>query len=299
VQQAVERAAETDQKVAGLAEAADRIGDVVRLINDIAGQTNLLALNATIEAARAGDAGKGFAVVASEVKALATQTARATDQIGTQIVAIRSATGQAVEAVRDVGTAIGQVESVATAIAAAVEQQAAATREISSSVQSVTVATTTAAQAMEQVLMIAEDSETASHSVVSAAEEVGGTADALLVEVNDFLTAMKNVGIEERRTYERVPGGSAVVSLAIRGSAEVQTKVRNISRVGIALECVSTAPPGTEAQVRLPTGESVSGRVVRCENGLVILRFRNDGATSAALDRTLSAITPTTLSAAA
>ncbi|MGD0106613.1 MAG: methyl-accepting chemotaxis protein, partial [Rhodopila sp.] len=113
VQAAVNRATETDHKVAGLSAAADRIGDVVRIITDIAGQTNLLALNATIEAARAGEAGKGFAVVAGEVKALAAQTARATEQISTQIVAIRGATQEAVTAVREVGGAIGDVETVA------------------------------------------------------------------------------------------------------------------------------------------------------------------------------------------
>ena len=137
VQAAVDRATETDAKVAGLSAAADRIGDVVRIITDIAGQTNLLALNATIEAARAGAAGKGFAVVAGEVKALAAQTGRATDQIGAQIIAIRDATAEAVTAVREVGVAIGQVETVASAIAAAVEEQAAATREITNSVQQV------------------------------------------------------------------------------------------------------------------------------------------------------------------
>jgi methyl-accepting chemotaxis protein len=130
VHAAVDRAAETDLKVAGLSEEADRIGDVVHIISDIAGQTNLLALNATIEAARAGEAGKGFAVVAGEVKALAAQTARATEQIGAQIAAIRGATGDAVTAVREVGGAIGQVETVANTIADAVEEQAATTREI-------------------------------------------------------------------------------------------------------------------------------------------------------------------------
>jgi methyl-accepting chemotaxis protein len=195
VAKAVDRAAETDKKVAGLADTADRIGDVVRLITDIAGQTNLLALNATIEAARAGEAGKGFAVVASEVKTLATQTARATDQIGAQIVAIRGSTGEAVQAVREVGLAIGQVVEIAAAIAAAVEQQAIATQEISSSVQNVTQATNNAAHAMEQVLGIAEQTDTASGTVLSAANEVGRTADTLSAEVNGFLTAMKRVGM--------------------------------------------------------------------------------------------------------
>jgi methyl-accepting chemotaxis protein len=290
VHTAVERALETDKKVAGLADAADRIGDVVRLISDIAGQTNLLALNATIEAARAGDAGKGFAVVASEVKALATQTARATDQIGTQIVAIRLATGGAVDAVRDVGLAIGQVEAVATAIAAAVEQQAAATREISSSVQSVTMATSTAAQAMQQVLSIAEQTASASRSVLTSAEEVGGTADTLRVEVNDFLNAMKKGDGDERRAYERVPGGGATATLSIQGFSEVRAVIQNISRGGVALECTRMAPAGTDTQVRLPTGETVSGRVIRSESGLVTIAFRNDVASMTVLDRALDAI---------
>jgi methyl-accepting chemotaxis protein len=290
VQKAVERASETDTKVASLATAADRIGDVVRLISDIAGQTNLLALNATIEAARAGEAGKGFAVVASEVKALAAQTARATGQIGTQIVAIREATSEAVGAVRDVGDAIGQVEAVATAIAAAVEQQAAATQEISSSVQSVTMATTTAAQAMEEVLTIAEQTDTASRSVLIAAEAVGNTADTLRVEVSDFLSAMKRADGDDRRAYERVPGNGAIVSLSIRGGAEAQAIVHDISRGGIGLTCGSTAPSGTEAKIGLPTGGSVSARVVRSENGLLTMTFHQDAATRALLDRALAAL---------
>jgi methyl-accepting chemotaxis protein len=190
VRDAVESATETDSKVASLADAADRIGDVARLITDIAGQTNLLALNATIEAARAGDAGKGFAVVAGEVKALAAQTARATEQIGAQIGAIRAATGEAVGAVRKVGVAIGQVDSVASAIAAAVEQQAAASQEISGNVQNVSRATGEAAQAMEQVLAIAGQTDAASQSVLAAADEVGRTAETLRVEVDGFVSAM-------------------------------------------------------------------------------------------------------------
>jgi methyl-accepting chemotaxis protein len=299
VGKAVERAAETDKKVLGLSDTADRIGDVVRLITDIAGQTNLLALNATIEAARAGEAGKGFAVVASEVKTLATQTARATDQIGAQIVAIRTSTGEAVDAVRDVGLAIGQVASVATAIAAAVEQQAAATQEISASVQSVTRATNTAATAMEQVRSIAEQTDTASGSVLNAANEVGRTADTLRVEVSDFLSAMKREDSEDRRVYERIPGGGATASLTLRGTGEVQAVVTNISRGGVALTCKTTAPSGAEAQVGLPGGASVSGRIVRCENGLVTVAFRQDTASLTALDRALDIIKQRTPAAAA
>ncbi|MFC7692511.1 methyl-accepting chemotaxis protein [Paeniroseomonas aquatica] len=132
--QAVQEAGAADATVAGLSEAAQRIGDVVQLIGDIAGQTNLLALNATIEAARAGEAGKGFAVVASEVKALAGQTAKATEEISQQITAIQEATGRAVQSIRGIAGVVGQVDQIAATIAAAVEEQGAATREIARNV---------------------------------------------------------------------------------------------------------------------------------------------------------------------
>jgi methyl-accepting chemotaxis protein len=203
VQAAVDRASDTDAKVAGLSVAADRIGDVVRIIADIAAQTNLLALNATIEAARAGDAGRGFAVVAGEVKALAAQTAHATEQIAAQIAAIRAATGAAVTAMREVGGAIGEVESVATAIAAAVEEQAATTREITNSVQQVATTTSETAEAMRLVLSIVESNEQTSHAALKASEEVGVTAETLRSEVADFLAAMSSGDETEAGLYER------------------------------------------------------------------------------------------------
>ena len=122
---AVEDANRTDATVEGLAKAADRIGEVINLIQDIASQTNLLALNATIEAARAGDAGKGFAVVASEVKSLANQTGKATEDIKAQIAEIQGATGEAVAAIRNVGSSIVQINEIATVVANAVESQGA------------------------------------------------------------------------------------------------------------------------------------------------------------------------------
>jgi methyl-accepting chemotaxis protein len=260
------------------------------LFVNLESQTNLLALNATIEAARAGEAGKGFAVVASEVKALATQTARATDQIGTQIVAIREATDGAVGAVRQVSVAIGQVESVATAIAAAVEQQTAATGEISGRVQNVTTATTTSAQAMDQVLTVAEQTDTASRSVLTAADEVGRTANTLRVEVNDFLTAMKRTENTDRRAYERLPGGGAPATLTMPGLADIKTIVRDISRGGIALMCGSTVPPGTEVKVGLPAGGSVSGRIVRSQDGIITVVFRQNETTLVSVDQAVEAI---------
>jgi methyl-accepting chemotaxis protein len=299
VNTAVGRASETDAKVASLAAAADRIGDVVRLISDVAGKTNLLALNATIEAARAGEAGKGFAVVAGEVKSLASQTARATHEIATQIVAIRAATDEAVSAVREVGLSIGQIEAVATAIAAAVEEQAVATQEISGSVQRVTIATTTSAQSMEQVLTIAEQTDAASGSVLMAADDVGHTAGVLRVEVNEFLAAMHHSEGADRRAYERVPGGGVIATLRIPGLVAIQAPVRDISRGGASLVCDSTASSGAEAEVGLSTGGSASGRVVRSGNGVVMIAFRQNSTTVAAVDRLLASIGTGTRSAAA
>ena len=132
---AVGQARDTDGTVQGLAKSAARIGEVVGLINTIAAQTNLLALNATIEAARAGDAGRGFAVVASEVKSLASQTAKATDEISEQIADIQKVAGEAIDAIKGIGSIIGEVNEVATAIAAAVQEQGAATQEITRSTQ--------------------------------------------------------------------------------------------------------------------------------------------------------------------
>jgi methyl-accepting chemotaxis protein len=190
VREVVERSASTDAKVGNLSRAADRIGDVVQLISSIAGQTNLLALNATIEAARAGDAGKGFAVVASEVKALAAQTARATQDISQQVEAIRGATGEAVAAVRAVGVSIAKVDEVATVIAAAVEQQAATTRNIASSVQTVTHATGEASQAMREVCTIIDRAEVVNRSVGEAANEVADSTHALRHEMDHFLSGI-------------------------------------------------------------------------------------------------------------
>ena len=290
VSTAVQQASQTDTKVASLATAADRIGDVVRLISDIAGQTNLLALNATIEAARAGEAGKGFAVVAGEVKTLATQTARATDQISNQIVAIRAATEEAVGAVREVGLAIGQVESVATAIAAAVEQQAVATQEISSSVQNVTAATTSAADVMREVVAISEETDTASRSVLTTAEAISRTAGTLRAEVNEFLEAMRHDDADNRRAYERILGGGMSATLAVPGRPDVRTVIQDISRGGTALLCDVEAACGTEVSVDLPSCGRVSGRVVRTSTGLLSVAFRQDVDTSGRVDLAMATI---------
>ncbi len=291
VRRSVECADATDRKVSGLADAATRVGDVVRLISDIAAQTNLLALNATIEAARAGEAGKGFAVVASEVKALATQTANATEEIGTQIALIRGATGQAVEAVHEVGTAIGQVEQVAAAIAAAVEQQGAVTREIVSSVQTVSEATQQATRAMQDVSAMSETADAASHSVLTSAVTLSTTADKLRAEVNHFLNAMAHTEDADRRRHERIDGGGLQARMLLGGQAEVAITIIDISRGGVALASNANAAAGAEATLTLPgTNQAVSARTMRAADGLLMLEFAQDPATLARVNPALQHI---------
>ncbi len=190
-EEAVEAARASDSTVTGLSEAASRIGDVVRLISDIAAQTNLLALNATIEAARAGDAGKGFAVVAGEVKSLAAQTARATGEISAQIGAMRSATDQAVGTVRGIASAVGRMEEVTTAIAAAVEQQSAATREIARNAAEAAAGTDEAAQDIARLSQDVASGAAAMTSLRGAGARVGRQGDVLRREVAGFAERLR------------------------------------------------------------------------------------------------------------
>jgi methyl-accepting chemotaxis protein len=189
--QAVQEADHTNTTVQGLADAAQKIGDVVKLINDIAGQTNLLALNATIEAARAGDAGKGFAVVASEVKSLANQTAKATEDIATQINAIQSATQNAVGAIQGIGKTIGAISQIATTIASAVEEQGAATQEIARNVQQAASGTTEVTSNISGVNQAAAETGTAATQVLASASELSQQSETLRGQVEKFLAAVK------------------------------------------------------------------------------------------------------------
>ncbi|GAB4178414.1 MAG: HAMP domain-containing methyl-accepting chemotaxis protein [Thalassobaculales bacterium] len=184
---AVEETRQTDGTVQGLAETAGKIGEVVRLISDIAGQTNLLALNATIEAARAGEAGRGFAVVASEVKSLANQTAKATEDISAQIAAVQQVTREAVDAIKRIGGTIDEVSAIATSIASAMEQQGAATREITSNTQQAAQRTRDVSANIDGVTAGAAATGAAAEGVRSAAEVLGRQAEELRTQVNQFL----------------------------------------------------------------------------------------------------------------
>lgn len=189
--EAVTEARRTDETVRGLSQAAVKIGDVVKLINEIAGQTNLLALNATIEAARAGDAGKGFAVVASEVKNLAGQTARATDEITSQIAAIQQAIGGTVTAIETITQTIGRVSDTTMAIATAVEQQGAATHEIARSVQEAAEGTQLVTTNICAVLEAATDTGRVAQVVNEAADQLSQESGVLSREVSAFLDRIK------------------------------------------------------------------------------------------------------------
>ncbi len=188
---AVGKAQQTTEMVSGLAAAAEKIGDVLRLIDAIASQTNLLALNATIEAARAGEAGRGFAVVAAEVKELASQTAKATEEIAGQVNAIQSATGECVHAIDGISQTIREISSVATAIAAAVEEQDSATREIARSVQQVAAGTSQVAQNVNGASHAADQSRRLADNVTTAASDLGGHANDMARSIDTFLSRLR------------------------------------------------------------------------------------------------------------
>jgi methyl-accepting chemotaxis protein len=188
---AVVQARKTHERVNDLSSAANRIGDVVELINSVAGQTNLLALNATIEAARAGEAGRGFAVVAAEVKALAEQTAKATDEIRKQIGDIQTATQDSVNAIGEIGITIGRISEISSTIAAAVEEQGAATQEVARNVQQAAQGTQQVAMNITDVQRGASDTGTASSQVLTSAQSLSFESNRLKQEVGKFLETVR------------------------------------------------------------------------------------------------------------
>ena len=187
---AVKQADETDGRINALSHAANRIGDVIKLITSVAEQTNLLALNATIEAARAGEAGRGFAVVAQEVKALAAQTAKATDEIGNQIAGMQTATQEAVGSIKMISSTIGKISEITSAISAAIEEQGAATQEISGNIQRTANGTSQVAGTIAEVSQGANQTGAASGQLLSSAKQLSHTTASLQAEIDGFLKSI-------------------------------------------------------------------------------------------------------------
>ena len=277
--QAVRQADASQTTIRGLADATARIGDVVKLINNIAAQTNLLALNATIEAARAGDAGKGFAVVAGEVKELAAQTARATAEIGSQIDAMRGVTEATIAAMTEISGMIGHMDDASSTVAAAVEEQSVTTQGIAARVKAVAGATVQSAQAMGQVVLVAGQAGTASQDVLAGVAGIGREAAVLRNEVEQFLLAVRT-DAGERRRFERfgAHGLSAKVILPQRGAIAVA--ITDLSEGGAALRCDQPISVGTALSLELAEGEAaVPAKVVRVEgDGVVGIAFSDDDA---------------------
>ncbi|MBP2231156.1 urea ABC transporter urea binding protein [Azospirillum agricola] len=253
---AVDDTRRTDAVVQGLAESANRIGQVVTMIHGIAGQTNLLALNATIEAARAGEAGKGFAVVASEVKTLANQTAKATEDISTQVGAIQSATAEAVSAIRGIAGTIADINEIAATIAAAVEQQGAATAEIARNVQQAARGTEEVARSITGVTEAASDTGTAAGQVLDAAGQVSQRADQLSQEVNNFLAEVSlQAALRRRSAAAGRTGASAGRKRSVSGPATAA-----VNTTGLAV---------TDDSVTIGILHSATGTMALSEGGSI------------------------------
>ncbi len=269
---AVIQAEATTGTVLSLQQSATRIGDVVGLIDSIAGQTNLLALNATIEAARAGEAGKGFAVVAGEVKALAAQSAHATKQIAEQVNMIQQATEQAVLSVASMAKAIERMGLIGDTISVSVNEQGTATREIAESVGGVTRQAELATHAMREVISVAQTARGFSGDVLSGASEVAESSSGLRLEVDSFLEAMRR-SAEDRRRYERVAADGAPVTLHHAGQAS-RAELNDISHGGAALRASLVLDVGTRIELELPAPAGrITARVARCAEGQLAVAF--------------------------
>lgn len=267
---AAERAANTNADVGHLSQSADRIGTVIGLISDIAEQTNLLALNATIEAARAGEAGKGFAVVASEVKELATQTAKATEEIGQQIAGIQTSTTNTVDSIQSITDAVNEIRQLTTAIASAVEEQEAATQEIANSIGAASEGTGTAAQKVASVSEAIKETAGEANTVNSTADVLTEHSKGLMAEVEGFLTEVSK-DVEERRGALRVKMSEIVIVCA--AGRRRRTRMLDASKSGAKVATVNDIYIGQEVIVELADGRTMNGVIRRIGEDGVGLEF--------------------------
>ncbi len=279
--QAVAETRAADTTIASVAKAASEIGDVVNLINQIAGQTNLLALNATIEAARAGDAGKGFAVVAGEVKSLATQTARATEDISRRIEAVQTTTAEATATIAKVTSVVASINDISTALATAVDQQASATQEIVRNVQAASDATKAVSASIGGISEVVTDTDAAARTVLGEAGELAKQTDIVRHEIDEYLNSIK--GAAERREFERFQVDMPA-RLVVAGNA-METRLTDVSRGGAQLAGSFALRAGTEVAVEIQ-GVRLVARVARVAPGTMGVTFRQDQAS----DRLLAPI---------
>ncbi|WP_375570858.1 nitrate- and nitrite sensing domain-containing protein [Ahrensia marina] len=267
---AAQRASTTNEDVGHLSQSADRIGTVIGLISDIAEQTNLLALNATIEAARAGEAGKGFAVVASEVKELATQTAKATEEIGLQIAGIQTSTTGTVESIQAITDSVDEIRQLTTAIAGAVEEQEAATREIANSIGAASDGTETAADKVASVSKAIDETAAEANTVNQTADILTEHSKDLMTQVEGFLTEVSK-DVEERRGALRVKM-SEIVIICDAGRRR-RTQLVDASKTGARVAPVEGMEVGQKVSVEMADGRTLIGTVRRNSDDGIGLEF--------------------------
>ncbi|MBN9525293.1 MAG: CZB domain-containing protein [Alphaproteobacteria bacterium] len=279
---AAAEAGQADRTIGELAVTARQIGEILNLIKNIAGQTNLLALNATIEAARAGEAGKGFAVVASEVKGLATQTAKATEEIAGQIEGVQRRTAEAVAAIGRITGIVDRVSMISSTIAAAVEQQAAATREISRNVAEASAGVESVNTTIHRVADAARDTHESAGELMTGADELSEQAETLQDEVDAFLRALNSDG--ERRRYERIAIDRPAVATGSRGT--VRGRVVNLSVAGAMFAPAGALQAGEAVSLAIDGVDgAVKGRVVKVADGAAHFKLQPNAALARELGR--------------